>query len=224
MAIREWPVGERPREKLLGRGPGALSDAELLAVIIGSGSRGRSAVDVGRSLLMEFGSLRALLNADRRRCLAQRGMGPVRFAMLQAALELARRSQSEVLRTRHSMGSPEATQGFLLAQLRDRQCEVFCCLHLDRRRRLIAFEELFRGTIDRANVYPREVARQVLRHNSAGVILAHNHPSGVAEPSEADQVVTRRLQEALALLNVRVLDHIVIGDGQCVSLAERGWL
>jgi DNA repair protein RadC len=224
MAIHEWPVGERPREKMLERGTNALSDAELLAVIIGSGSRGRSAVDVGRALLVEFGSLRAFLSADRKRCMEQLGIGPVRFVVLQAALELARRHQLGVLRVGSAMAAPEATRAFLLGHLRDRKYEVFCCLHLDTRQRLIAFEELFRGTIDGASVYAREVARQVMVHNSAGVIFAHNHPSGVAEPSHADELVTRQLRDALALLNVRVLDHIVVGDGRCVSFAERGLL
>ena len=224
MAIHEWPVGERPREKMLERGANALSDAELLAIIIGSGSRGRSAVDVGRDLLVEFGSLRAFLVADRKRCLKQLGIGPVRFIMLQAALELARRHQLGVLRLGPALAAPEAARAYLLGQLRDRPYEVFCCLHLDVRQRLIAFEELFRGTIDGASVYAREVARQVVVHNSAGVIFAHNHPSGVAEPSQADELVTRQLRDALALLNVRVLDHIVVGDGRCVSFAERGLL
>jgi DNA repair protein RadC len=168
MAIHEWPVGERPREKLLERGPAALSDAELLAVIIGSGPKGRSAVDVGRDLLSDFGSLRDLLNAERREWLKRLGVGPVRFAMLQAALELARRHQLDVLRSRPALIAPAATEAFLLAQLRDRPYEVFCCLHLDNRHRLIAFEELFRGTIDGASVHPREVVRQVLLHTRRG--------------------------------------------------------
>jgi DNA repair protein RadC len=224
MTIRDWPVTERPREKLLARGPEALSDAELLAVLFGSGIRGRSAVELGRGLLTEFRTLRELLSADRARCLAQRGLGPARYSVLQAALELARRHYRENLRIGPALTAPDATRAFLLAQLRDRPYEVFCCLHLDNRHRLIAFEEMFRGTIDGASVHPREVVRQTLAHNSAAVILAHNHPSGVAEPSQADELITQRLKEALALVDVRVLDHVIVGDGRCLSFAEQGLL
>jgi DNA repair protein RadC len=224
MTIREWPASERPREKLLERGAAALSDAELLAVLLGSGSRHASAVDLGRELLVRFGSLRELLRSDRPRCLEQPGFGPARYATLQAALELARRHYRETLRAGPALTSPDATRAFLLAQLRDRPYEVFCCLHLDNRHRLIAFEELFRGTIDGASVHPREVVRQTLAHNAAAVIVAHNHPSGVAEPSQADELITRRLREALALIDVRLLDHLIVGDGACTSLAEHGLL
>jgi DNA repair protein RadC len=222
--IRDWPPPERPREKLLARGVEALSDAELLAVLFGSGVRGHSAVEVGRKLLSEFRTLRELLSADRARCLAQSGLGPARYSVLQAALELARRHYREHLKTGPALTAPEATRAFLLAQLRDRPYEVFCCLHLDNRHRLIAFEEMFRGTIDGASVHPREVVRQTLAHNSAAVILAHNHPSGVAEPSQADELITQRLKEALALVDVRVLDHVIVGDGRCLSFAEQGLL
>jgi DNA repair protein RadC len=224
MAIRHWPDGERPREKLLERGAHALSDAELLAVLLGSGVRGRSALELARTLISEFGSLRALLSAERARLTRQRGIGPARYATLNAALELARRHFREALRIGPALASPEATRTFLLAQLRDRPYEVFCCLYLDNRHRLIAFEELFRGTIDRAGVHPREVLRQTLLHNAAAVILAHNHPSGVLEPSQADELITRRLKEALSLLDVRVLDHFIIGDGVCYSFSEHGLL
>jgi DNA repair protein RadC len=222
MTIRHWPGGERPREKLIERGAHALSDAELLALLLGSGIRGRSAVDLARTLITEFGSLRNLLNAESPRCLAQRGVGPARYAILKAAVELARRHFREALRVGPTLASPEATRTFLVAQLRDRPYEVFCCLYLDNRHRLIAFEELFRGTIDRAGVHPREVLRQTLLHNAAALILAHNHPSGVLEPSRADELITRRLQEALALVDVRVLDHFIIGDGYCYSFSEHG--
>ena len=222
MAIHEWPIGQRPREKMQERGPVALSDAELLAVIIGSGTKGRSAVDVGRELLQEFGSIRSVLTADPKACLKQPGLGPVRLLILQAALELARRHHLDQLRSGPALSTPSSASTFLLAQLRDLRYEVFCCLHLDAQRRLITFEELFRGTVTAANVHIREVARQVMRHNSAAVIFAHNHPSGVTEPSGADLDTTRALIEALALFDVRVLDHIVVGDGACVSLAERG--
>lgn len=222
MAIREWPKSERPREKLLDRGSEALSDAELIAVLLGSGVRGSSAVDLARKLITRFGSIRGLLRADRSECLSQLGLGPARYALLRAALELARRHHLDRLRIGPLVSSPDSTREFLLAQLRDRPYEVFCCLYLDNRHRLIVFEELFRGTIDRAGVHPREVLRQTLLHNAAAVIFAHNHPSGVLEPSHADELITRRLKEALGLVDVRVLDHFIIGDGRCFSFSEHG--
>ncbi len=223
--IRHWPVAERPREKLLARGPAALSDAELLAVLFGTGTRGLGAVDFARALLgRHHGSLRALLSADRDRCLATPGVGPARWSLLQASLELARRHYAEALRAGTVLTSPGETRRFLTAQLRDRPFEVFCCLFLDNRHRLLAFEELFRGTIDGASVHPREVLRQALAHNAAAVILAHNHPSGVAEPSQADELITHRLRDALALVDIRVLDHLIIAGPDAVSLAERGML
>jgi len=224
ISIRHWPHAERPREKLLERGAQALSDAELLGILLGAGVRGHSALDLARTLIAEFGSLRALMSAERARLLRQRGIGPARYAVLRAALELARRHFREALQAGPALAAPEATRTFLLAQLRDRPYEVFCCLYLDNRHRLIGFEELFRGTIDRAGVHPREVLRQTLAHNAAAVILAHNHPSGVLEPSQADELITRRLKEALGLLDVRVLDHFIIGDGLCFSFAEHGLL
>jgi DNA repair protein RadC len=224
MTIRHWPQRERPREKLLERGAHALSDAELLAVLLGAGVRGQSAVELARTLISEFGSLRVLLNAEQARLTRQRGIGAARYAVLKAALELARRHFREALRLGPALAAPEATRAFLLAQLRDRPYEVFCCLYLDNRHRLIVFEELFRGTIDRAGVHPREVLRQTLSHNAAAVIFAHNHPSGVLEPSQADELITRRLKEALALIDVRVLDHFIIGEGTCFSFAEHGLL
>ena len=224
MSIRHWPISERPREKVLERGAQALSDAELLALLLGSGSRGRSAVELARALLTEFGSLRELLNADRPRWLGQHGIGPARYAAMQAAVELARRYFRQGMRIGPVLDAPGAARAFLLAQLRDRPYEVFCCLYLDKRHRLVGFEELFRGTIDGAGVHPREVLRQTLLHNAAAVILAHNHPSGVLEPSQADEFITRRLRDALALVDVRVLDHIIVGDGHCFSFSEHGLL
>jgi len=224
MTIREWPAAERPREKLLARGAHALSDAELLAVLLGCGTRGQSALELARTLIARFGSLRTLLTAEPRRTLAASGIGPARYAILQAAVELTRRHFREALRLGPPLAAPEATRTFLIAQLRDKPYEVFCCLYLDNRHRLIAFEELFRGTIDRAGVHPREVLRQTLLHNAAAVIFAHNHPSGVLEPSQADELITRRLKEALALMDVRVLDHFIIGDGVCYSFSEHGLL
>jgi len=222
MHIRDWPATERPREKLLLRGVDTLTEAELLAVLLRHGHRGVNALDLARSLLAEFGSLRGLLSARRGEVCRHRGVGPTRWAEMQAALELARRHHLERLRQGPSLTSPSAARDFLVAQLRDRDHEVFCCLYLDSRHRLIRFEELFRGTIDGASVHPREVVKLALARNATAVILAHNHPSGVAEPSQADEVITTRLRDALALVDIRVLDHLIVGDGTCTSLAERG--
>jgi DNA repair protein RadC len=228
MAIRDWPEAERPREKLLANGARQLTDAELLAVLFGSGCRGASAVDVGSRLLREFGSLRGLLLADRPACSNRpgrghkAGLGHRRFGLLQAALEITRRHYQQEVAAGPVLESPRATRDFLIAQLRDRPYEVFCCLYVDNRHRLIAFEELFRGTIDGASVHPREVIRQALSRNAAAVILAHNHPSGVPEPSQADELITMRLKDALGLVDIRLLDHLIVGDARCVSLAERG--
>ena len=224
MGISDWPEDERPREKLLARGAGALCDAELLAILFRCGRRGQSALDLAREVLPGFGSLRKLLAADRLRFCAVPGLGAARYAELQAALELTRRQLAESLRAGPSLASPGATREFLVARLRDLEHEVFCCLYLDNRHRLIEFEQLFRGTIDGASVYPREVVKQALQWNSAAVIIAHNHPSGIAEPSLADERITLRIRDALALVDIRLLDHIIVGDGASVSLAERGSL
>jgi len=224
-SIRTWPRGERPRERLLELGAQALSDAELLAVVLGTGFGGTNALDRARQLLQNFsGSLRRLLTADAAVLLAQPGLGPARYATLMAALELSRRHYREALRAGPALNAPAATRQFLTAQLRDRPYEVFCCLHLDNRHRLIHFEEVFRGTIDGASVHPREVVRQALHYNAAALIFAHNHPSGVAEASQADELITRRLRDALALVDIRVLDHLIVGDNSCLSFAERGLL
>ena len=221
--INGWPPGERPRERLIERGAPALSDAELLAVIIGTGVGGANALDIARQLLGHFGgSLRRLLTAAPGVLLEQRGVGAARYATLMAALELARRHYCEALRAGPALNAPAATRQFLTAQLRDRPYEVFCCLHLDNRHRLIHFEEIFRGTIDGASVHPREIVRQALHYNAAALIFAHNHPSGVAEASQADELITRRLRDALALVDIRVLDHLIVGDNNCLSFAERG--
>ena len=223
--ISAWPPGERPRERLLERGAQALSDAELLALILGTGHGGANALDIARLSLGQFGgSLRRLLSADSATLLGMRGLGPARYATLMAALELARRHYREALRAGPAMNAPANTRQFLTAQLRDRPYEVFCCLHLDNRHRLIHFEEVFRGTIDGASVHPREVVRQALQYNAAALIFAHNHPSGVAEASQADELITRRLRDALALVDIRVLDHLIVGDNHCLSFAERGLL
>ena len=224
MAIRDWPETERPREKLLAHGAQRLSDAELLAVLFGSGCRGaQRGGSWAASCCAEFGSLRAPA-AGRPRPLQQHP-GPG----CRGATGCCRRRWScrggtigRKLAAGPALESPQATQAFLVAQLRDRPYEVFCCLHLDNRHRLIAFDELFRGTIDGASVHPREVVRQALARNAAAVILAHNHPSGVAEPSQADELITQRLRDALGLVDIRVLDHLIVGDTRCVSFAERG--
>jgi DNA repair protein RadC len=222
MPINNWPAEERPREKLLSLGPQALSDAELLAIFLRTGVAGQNAVELARGLISEYGGLRQLLQADRRRFCETRGLGSAKFAQLQAVLELARRYLGENLVRGGTLKNPADTQRYLVARLRDYPHEVFACLFLDTRHRLIHYQELFHGTIDSASVYPREVVRRALQHNAAAVIFAHNHPSGVAEPSDADQRITRRLQDALALVDIRVLDHIVIGDDSAASFAERG--
>ena len=224
MSIRDWPAHERPREKLLRRGAESLSDAELLAIFLGAGVRNTDAVETARRLLHHFGSLRALLSASPNVVLAQRGIGTVALARLRAALELACRHFSEPLVREDVFLHPEAVRSYLRARLRDLGHEVFCCLFLDNRHRLIVFETLFRGTVDGATVHVREVVKQALSHNAAAVILAHNHPSGVAEPSAADEAITIRLQSALELVGIRTLDHVIVGDIECVSLAERGLL
>lgn len=221
LTIREWPETERPREKLLARGANALSDAELLALLLGSGIPGCSAVAMARSLLKDFGGLRELLGARLTRW-RRKGIGEARYAAVQAAVELAKRHLHEEMRVRAPLTTAQATYRFLHAQLRDRPYEIFCCIYLDSRQRLIAFEELFRGTVDCAQVHPREVLRQALLHNATSVILAHNHPSGALEPSPADDFITRRLKDLLALMDVRIVDHIIVGESRCYSFAEHG--
>jgi len=222
MAITDWPAEERPRERLLRHGPESLSDAELLAIFLRTGVPGKTAVDLARELLVEFGGLRSLLAADRQRFCAGKGLGKAKYAQLAAALEMSRRYLEERLQRGEPLTSVAQTRTYLQAQLRRYPFEVFACLFLDNRHRVIEFEELFRGTIDGASVHPREVLRRAIYHNAAAVILAHNHPSGVSEPSTADTRITHRLKEALALIDVRLLDHFVIGDGEPTSLAELG--
>ncbi len=224
MAIRDWPEGERPREKLLKLGSHALSDAELLAIFLRTGLPGKSAVDLARELLADFGGLRALLEAEHEHFCRGKGLGSAKYAQLQATLELSRRHLRETLEHGDALTSPQHTRDYLKAQLRDRRREVFACLFLDNRHRVLAYEELFFGTIDGAGVHPREVVRRALELNAAALIAAHNHPSGVAEPSAADEAITRRIRDALQLVEIRLLDHMVVGDGEIVSLAERGLL
>ncbi|MFA5627580.1 MAG: DNA repair protein RadC [Thiohalomonadaceae bacterium] len=222
MAITDWPLEERPREKLLRHGPHALSDAELLAIFLRTGVKGMSAVDLARQLITDFGGLRPLLEANCKNFCRHKGLGEAKYVQLQATLELGQRHLLATLQRGDALTSPADTRRFLAARLRGYAHEVFAALFLDNRHRVIAFEELFTGTIDGASVYPREVIKRALHHNAAALILAHNHPSGVAEPSRADESITRRLKEALALVDMRVLDHFIIGDGEITSLAERG--
>ena len=224
MSIRHWPVNERPRERLLSTGPQQLSDAELLAIFLRTGLPGKSAVDLARDLLQEFGSLRALLTTDQGAFCRIKGLGTAKYALLQAVLEMGRRHLWQTLQHGDGITDPAQAKLYVQARLRDYPHEVFACLYLDNRHRCLQFEELFRGTIHGASVHPREVVKQALYHNAAAIILAHNHPSGVANPSQADRDLTDRLKAALALVDVRVLDHLVVGDGECVSFAERGWL
>lgn len=224
MTIRDWPAAERPREKLLARGAAMLSDAELLAVLLRTGTRGESAVALARRLLGNYGGLRALFASSRAEFCTLPGLGAAKYTQLQAALELARRHLGEALERGAPLTDPAGAQRYLSARLRDLPHEVFACLFLDTRHRVIAFEELFRGTLNGASVHPREVVKRALSLNAAAVILAHNHPSGVAEPSAADRQLTNRLREALDLVEIRVLDHFVVGDGNGVSFAERGLL
>jgi len=224
MAIKHWPAGERPREKLINQGPRALSDAELLAIFLRTGIAGLSAVDLARDLLSQFGNISTLLNADLDTFCAVKGLGPAKFAQLQSVLELARRHLGEQLSREQVFTNPETVRHYVRAHFQGYQREVFLCLFLDTRHRLIATEELFQGTIDGASVYPREVVKRALQLNAGAVIFSHNHPSGIAEPSHDDAQITRRLKEALALVDIRVLDHIVVGDSEEVSLAERGLL
>ncbi|WAK01968.1 RadC family protein [Methylobacter sp. YRD-M1] len=224
MAIKDWPAEERPREKLLQRGSEALTDAELLAIFLRTGTPGKSAVDLARELLTDFGSLQALLDADLSRFCQANGLGSAKYAQLQAVLEMARRHFKEILQRGNALTSPDITRAYLSAHLRGYSYEVFACLFLDNQHRVIKLDELFRGTLDSASVYPREVAKQALHHNAAAVIFAHNHPSGISEPSQADRQITEKLKQALALLDIRVLDHFIIGDGQPYSFAEHGLL
>ena len=223
MAISQWPVAERPREKLLSKGAESLSDAELLAIFLRTGCKGFTAVDLARQLLDNFGGLRPLLHSSQAEFCSHKGLGPAKYSQLQAVLEIAKRHLFEQISRGDALCSPAQTRQFLTAQLADYPHEVFACLFLDNRNRVISFEKMFFGTIDGASVYPREVVRMALKKNAAAIIFAHNHPSGVAEPSQADEQITQRLKEALALVDIRVLDHMVIGD-EVVSFAERGLL
>jgi len=222
MAINDWPASERPREKLLEKGAASLSDAELLAIFLRTGIAGKTAVDLSRDLIAKYGGLRSLLDADYEQFCSGQGLGMAKYTLLQAVLEMSRRHLKETLQRGTVLENVEQTRSYLTSELRSYEYEVFSCLFLDNRHRVLEFEALFKGTINSAMVHPREVVKKALKHNAAAVILAHNHPSGVSEPSQADISITRHLKQALDLVDIRVLDHFIIGDGEPVSLAERG--
>ena len=222
MAITDWPEFERPREKLLQKGAASLSDAELLAIFLRTGVTGKSAVDLARELLTRFGNLTQLFAASQKDFCGIHGMGQAKFVQLQAVLEMSRRALQEEMQRGDALNSPRAVRDYLQLLLGGRQQEVFMMLFLDTQHRVIASEELFHGTLSQTSVYPREVVKRVLAHNAAAVILAHNHPSGVAEPSQSDQYLTTALKNALNLVDVRILDHFVVAAGQTLSFAEKG--
>ncbi|MHB1946539.1 MAG: RadC family protein [Gammaproteobacteria bacterium] len=224
MTITNWPVTERPREKLLNLGAKYLSDAELLAIFFRTGTRGKTALDLARELLSECGNLKKLLNAEQPFFYQKSGIGKAKFAMLKAALELGRRYHEESLEIGESITDSLRTKRFLSGRLHHYSHEVFACLFLNSQNRVICFEELFHGTLNEASVYPREVVKRALAHNAAKVILAHNHPSGDAHPSHADQELTRLLKNSLGLVDILVIDHIVIGKSEQFSFAEIGLL
>jgi DNA repair protein RadC len=223
MAISDWPVEERPRERLLASGAGALSDAELLAVLLRTGVRGKSAVQLARDLLDQFGSITRLLE-EGPSLTRVKGLGVAKSAQFAAAIELARRSTKEELKSGAALSSPGAVRDYLRLAIGGRPYEVFICIWLDAQHRVIKFEEPFRGTLTQTSVYPREIVKAALACNAAAVIFAHNHPSGVAQPSQADELLTGSLKEALALIEVKVLDHFIIAGNQIISFAERGML
>jgi DNA repair protein RadC len=226
MAITDWPEAERPRERLLAQGAQALSDAELLAIFLRVGIRGKSAVDLARELLGNFdGKLSQLAQASAKELSVLPGMGPAKASQLMAVLELARRALREDMRNRNLLGSPQAVRDWLQLKLAALPYEVFAVLWLDNQNRLIEYDELFRGTLSQTSVYPREVVKQALARNAAAAILVHNHPSGAAKPSRADEILTRGLKDALAMVDVKVADHfIVAGSARPISFAERGLL
>lgn len=224
LAINHWPSAERPREKLLSLGPNALSDSELLAIFIRTGLPGKSAIDLARELLHEAGSLRSLLNLNCRELCANKGIGEAKYVQFQASLELGRRYLKEKLERGDLISSPQASRDYLSMCLRDKAHETFYALFLDSKHRIIHQQELFRGTIDNASVPIREVVKEALKHNAAAMIVAHNHPSGVAEPSAADKSLTESLYLALGMVGVKLLDHLVVGDTEVISFAEMGAL
>ena len=224
MGIADWPEDERPRERLLKLGAAALSEAELLAIFLRTGIAGKSAVELGRDLLARFGSLHRLFAASLEDVAAIRGLGPAKYVQLQAVVEMARRALAEQIQDRDAMSSPQAVRDYLRLSLGARPHEVFVAMFLDAQNRLLGCEELFRGTLTQTSVYPREVVKTALRYNAAGVIFAHNHPSGVAEPSRADELLTQTLKQALSLVEIKTLDHFIVAGSKTISFAERGLL
>ena len=224
MPITDWPAAERPREKLLQHGAGALTDAELLALFLRIGVPGKTAVDLARELLNTFGGLNRLFAAPHTAFTAIHGMGDAKYAQLQAVLEMARRALGEGLSEGVNLASPQAVKDYLILTLGAKAHEAFCVLFLNAQNRLIACEEMFRGTLTQTSVYPREVVKRALTLNAGAVILAHNHPSGASEPSQADRLLTGALKSALMLVDVRVLDHFIIAGRSAASFAEHGWL
>ena len=224
MGIGQWPLRERPRERLLLHGAAALSDAELLALIVRTGVAGKSALDIARDALVRFGGIAGLLAAPASELSTVHGLGPARATVLASVVELARRSLAEEAAERDALISPQAVRDYLRLSLAARPYEVFLGLFLDSQNRVVAAEELFRGTLAQTSVYPREVVKAALARNAAAMIFAHNHPSGVAEPSRADELLTQALKQALALVDIRTLDHFVVAGGRITSFAERGLL
>jgi DNA repair protein RadC len=224
MRIADWPVDERPREKLIARGAESLSDAELVAILFRTGVRGRTAIDLARDALKRCGSLCALLTADRGLFQVIAGLGDAKYAQVQAVLEMSRRALRETLDRGPALSSPQAVRDYLRLRLQGRAHEVFIAVFLDAQNRVLEVEELFRGTLTQTSVFPREIVKRALHFNAAAIIFAHNHPSGVAEPSRADEALTRTLKHTLALVDVKVLDHFVVGGDSAMSFAERGLL
>ena len=222
MAISDWPLAERPRERLLAEGAKVLSDAELLAVLLRTGIPGKSAVDLARDLLKKYKGIAAMLEADDLESVS--GLGPAKRAQFAAAIELSRRALQEEMEKRNALTSPGAVRDYLRLALSYRAEEAFLCIWLDAQHRVVKIEEAFSGTLTQTSVYPREIVKAALAHNAAAVIFAHNHPSGVAQPSQSDELLTRNLKEALALVEVKVLDHFIIAGNQAISFAERGLL
>ena len=224
MTITEWPLDDRPREKLIAKGPDALSDAELLAIVLRTGAKGRNAVELAREALVRCGSLSALLSAELAQLAEIPGLGAAKYAQIQAVLEMGRRALRETIDRGGALSSPQAVRDYLRLKLYGRPHEVFAAVFLDAQNRVLAVEELFRGTLTQTSVFPREIVKRALYHNAAAIIFAHNHPSGVAEPSRADEALTQTLKHTLGLVDVKVLDHFVVGGDAAMSFAERGLL
>ena len=222
MILKDLPLDSRPREKMLARGPSALSDVELLAILLRTGMAGKNVFQLAQELLSTFGGLSGLLNTGTDALAVIKGLGPAKRAEVAAVLELSRRGLAEQLRQRQAFHAPDAVKQYVQLHLAHKSHEVFAVLFLDSQNRLQAMEELFRGTLSQTSVYPREVVLRALHHQAAAVVLCHNHPSGSVQPSRADETLTQTLKAALALVDVRVLDHVIVGQGQALSMAEQG--